>query len=156
MSFPKKCWSSSQIHHHKEKQNTMLLCKDCRASGKMPHDVVLYTCDQCQSHVGCGKFDIKSLGNWKSRPGSRLTCKQCDTTTHARVVELHRRLRESKMICKCFCPIHGDRCPLNLIYYGEKRWPGADGHISWFDAALLNSLKPTPKWWARAWGRPEP
>ena len=153
VGFKSSYWTKNERHHHREERNTLLVCKECRALGKRPHDVTLYSCSGCKSQLGWAKFDAKAVDHAKQRP-RRLTCQDCVTRMRGREKVLHGRLRESKMICKCFCPIHQHRCPLSLIYYGEKRWPGADGYISWFDKAFLNSLNPTPKWWTKAWGRP--
>ena len=130
----------------------MLVCKECRALGKRPHDVSFYFCHACKSKLGWAKFDDKALRNAKAR-GSHLTCKKCQGGRDERLKILQQRLKQSKMVCTCFCPIHRERCPMSHIYYSEKRWPGADGHISWFDYAFLSSLKPPPKWWTKAWGR---
>ena len=131
----------------------MLVCKECRALGKRPHDVSFYFCHACKSKLGWAKFDDKALRNAKSKQ-LNLTCKECWGRRDGRLKISYQRLRQSRMVCRCFCPIHREKCPMSLIYYGEKRWPGADGYISWFDYAFLNSLNPAPKWWTRAWGRP--
>ena len=65
---------------------------------------------------------------------------------------LHSRFRASKVYCKCFRPMHRDRCPLVRVS-PKQPWPGCDGYISEEDMKFLNSLVPWPAWWSKAWGR---
>ena len=161
-TFPKSYW---KVDERKKcaMEGRVLICKACRAQGKHPQDVGLYKCNRCSLEMGCSKFSNDALQNWKRREGSKLQCSKCEAAIGERLKILKQRLSKSKMVCNCFCPIHKEKCPLSLHYAGEKRWPGGnfsrwhshEEHISWFDRAFLQSLKPVPRWWARAWGRRE-
>ena len=78
-------------------------------------------------------------------------------TQHAeRINTLKQNLEKSTRKCNlkiCGCPIHRSKCPLSPVCFNEKRWPGSDGFISSEDRHFLDSLRPAPQWWNRAWGR---
>ena len=161
----KKChkseWSSTAKDNHNRNRYpsaSILLCRQCRKEGRTPQDVSLYTCVHCGSDQGCGKFATQDLQQWKQDKRA-LMCKACVEIRRSREHELKIRLQHSKLVCNCFCAVHKDKCPLSSWGFHQRLWPGRDPWnpekdcISLFDCAFLNSLRPTPKWWAKAWGR---
>ena len=82
-----------------------------------------------------------------------MECKECAQRVAQRVKGLQKELRSSKVRCKCFCPIHREKCPLAPVYHGQRRWPGRDANASAADRDFLNGLNPQPEWWRKAWGR---
>ena len=82
-----------------------------------------------------------------------MECNECVKKLTEKLRGLQRDLKPSKVKCKCFCPIHREKCPLTPVYYGQRRWPGCDGNISEADRDFLNALNPQPAWWRKAWGR---
>ena len=157
VGFKLSYWNKDEVKNYQSRSDrkTHLVCKTCKAQGKRCWDVTLYSCSACKMQFGCAKFDHADIKYYHiPRAKKKLTCQLCSKHNNDRIKVLHARLQKSKMVCKCFCPIHRHKCPMSLIYYGEKRWPGADGAISLDDYRFLESLTPTPKWWDRAWGRP--
>ena len=82
-----------------------------------------------------------------------MECNECVQRLAQRVKSLQKELRSSKVRCKCFCPIHREKCPLAPVYHGQRRWPGCDVNVSAADRDFLNGLNPQPEWWRKAWGR---
>ena len=99
------------------------------------------------------KIDAGQLRNHKNYNREKLQCKQCHADGLQRVEQLRRALTRSKRVCKCFCRIHSQKCPLTPVIFGEKRWPGSDGAISADDRKWLDAQNPPPSWWSKAWGR---
>ena len=125
----------------------------CRARGCTAHDLRLYTCTLCAKVLGAKNFGTDSLHNFNDHGISKLVCNSCVAMTSSKEKALKAQLQKSKRVCKCFCPIHKEKCPLAPVCYGERRWPGSDGYISKEDKAFLDQLSPRPEWWSRAWGR---
>jgi len=150
--YSESSWSMNERKQHRCIDAT-LVCRICRDKGCTARDTKLYTCQNCECQVGSKKFDKNLLYNFKHRLRPTLICISCLAKAKKRERTLKDRLRQSKRICKCFCMIHKDKCPLSPVYYGERRWPGSDGFISEADRIFLDELKPLPEWWARARGR---
>ena len=151
--YQKTYWSRKE-RNHAQQQNTALVCKACREKGCTPRDTHLYTCTSCRKEMGLARFDKHSIHNFKYHKYRSLTCNSCVAAKTARVKTLQAQLRQSKQVCKCFCRLHKERCPLSLLcYYGKRGWPGSDGYISEEDRNFLDGLRPMPTWWLRAWGR---
>ena len=111
---------------------------------KKSYYVVVYRSSYLRAH---------SLGGEKIYHGrKRLVCTKCNEISAQRCKLLQSRFRASKVYCKCYCPIHRDRCPLCRVS-PKPRWPGCDGYISEEDMRFLNSLVPRPARWSRALGR---
>ena len=125
------------------------VCDNCRDAGYTTTDKTKYNCGACHRTAGKSQFPPHSLKNHLARC-SILTCKPCAD----RIAKLRENLKRSKRFCKYNCLIHTARCPLTPIIYGEKRWPGSDGHITRRDCVFLDHMQPPPDWWTRAWGRP--
>ena len=153
--YQKTYWSKADRNHAQQRKDA-LLCTECRAKGCTKYDTDLYQCTTCLKQLGVGRFDQKSMDNFKNLERRTLTCKECTAAKTAREKTLHAQLRQSKRICKCQCRFHKERCPLSPCCYGERRWPGSDGHISEDDRLFLDNLRPIPAWWLKAWGRTNP
>ena len=149
-----KSYLSSSERNNLQKQGTLLVCKDCRSKGCTPHDTHMYKCTTCAREMGSARFDVVSFQHFRDHGRRTLTCKDCKTARAEREKRLRLQLRGSKRVCKCFCPFHKDMCPLTPCIYGERRWPGSDGHISEAERNFLDALHPVPAWWAKAWGSP--
>jgi len=119
--------------------------------GYHPDDVNAYRCQTCKVEYGGKKFDDIQLSHHKHHGRAKLECKQCVKDVVEKVKWLQGRLKGSKVRCNCGCPIHREKCPLTPVYYGHRRWPGSDGHISEEDRDFLNGLNPQPDWWKKAW-----
>ena len=145
-------WSAKERNNAQQKR-TKLVCKSCRESGCTATDVELYVCRVCKKSLGATRFDTKALKNMKYVNRQKLECLLCATAVAKRVQLLKIAFQSSARFCKCFCPLHKERCPLSACYAGEKRWPGSDGVLSAEDRAFLDALNPRPAWWSRAWGR---
>ena len=131
----------------------LLSVQSLPAKGRTPKDVSLYTCQTCKETFGMKYFDVKALNNFKYNERSKLQCLTCAAADKNKMQDLQTALKKSKRFCKCFCPMHKERCPLSPCYAGAKRWPGSDGFISAAERAFLDELNPRPKWWSTAWGR---
>ena len=112
-----------------------------------------YACQNCKCEFGAKKFDATLLHHYRHHSRQKLECKECAAAAEKRVKELRGKLKGSKRICKCFCPIHQLKCPLTPVVYNEKRWPGSDTGITAEDRSFLDGLNPQPAWWRKAWGR---
>ena len=152
IGYQKTYWSQKE-RNNAQQQGTALVCKDCRGKGCTASDTHLYTCTGCQKQMGFARFDKSSIRHFKHDGRQSLTCKDCATARTAREKALQAQLRKSKWVCKCFCLYHKERCPLSPCCYGERRWPGGDGYITEEDKRFLDSLRPVPAWWLKAWGR---
>ena len=154
--YNQNSWSRKERENHKQRQTT-LVCKPCRDLGYHPDDVETYACRICKCEFGAKKFDANMLSNYKYNSQPKIECKECTATAERRVKELRGKLKGSKRICKCFCPIHQwsekFKCPLAPVVYHEKRWPGSDTGITAEDRKFLDGLNPQPAWWRKAWGR---
>ena len=151
--YEKTYWSKSERDNHQGKQQTKLVCKACRAMGHNPDDVEKYTCQRCKVQYGWKKFPSEQMKNLKYHHRPKLECQMCTFEVAKKVSELQRKLKQSKRVCKCFCPLHTEKCPLAICYFQERRWPGSDGYISETDRNFLDKLNPQPAWWRKAWGR---
>ena len=149
--FPKRTWTANAVNMQK-RRHTKLICEACKKRGVIPTHLHLYTCQDCQHQLGNKKFNEQTLKNYKYHGRKRLVCTNCNAISAQRGKLLHSRFRASKVYCKCFCPMHRDRCPLVRVS-PKQPWPGCDGYISEEDMKLLNSLVPRPAWWSKAWGR---
>ena len=145
-------WSKSE-RENALSLGTPLVCRMCRDRGCTAHDIKLYPCQNCRIDAGSTKFDKQLLENYKHHGKTKLICISCKAKAKARERTLKDQLRQSARICKCFCLIHQDKCPLTPACHGDRRWPGSDGFISLEDRIFLDELQPMPQWWARAWGR---
>ena len=130
-----------------------MVCKSCREKGCHPQDTQMYTCQKCKQQLGAKKFDSKMLNHYNSRGTTKVQCNQCASEEANLLKELHLKLKKSTRHCKCYCPLHKERCPLAPCYHGEKRWPGSDGYISFKECNFLNEINPRPAWWNKAWGK---
>ena len=137
---------------NQKKQGSKIVCAACRKNGVTAFDLELYACQECQHHLGNKKFGEDALWNYKYHDYKRLVCTHCKEFSAQREKMLRSRFRASKVYCKCFCPMHQDRCPLVRVS-PKPRWPGCDGYISVEEMKFLNSLHPRPAWWSKAWGR---
>ena len=149
--FPKKTWPARALHMQKQR-GTKLVCEACKKNGVIPTDLELYTCQDCQHRLGNKHFNKGLLKDYKYHGRKRLVCMTCTEISAQRGKLLQSRFKASKVYCKCFCPMHRDRCPLVRVS-PKPRWPGCDGYISEEDMKFLNSLVPRPAWWSKAWGR---
>ena len=109
-----------------------------------------YACQKCKFHFGAKKFDAMALNNYKYHSRTKLECMECTAAAERQVKELRGKLKGSKRICKCFCPIHQLKCPLSPVVYHEKRWPGSDAGIIAEERRFLDDLDPQPAWWRKA------
>ena len=150
--FPKSYWSKKEREHHTERKSR-LVCKDCRVKGCTAWNVRLYTCTTCNEQKGSALFSDEAINNYTSHDRQSLVCKRCVEASKAREKALRLQLRNSKRYCKCFCIYHTEKCPLSPVCFGEKRWPGCDGFITTDERIFLDSLRPIPSWWQKAWGR---
>ena len=125
-AFDKNQWTATE-RNNKQKQGTALVCKECRSQGYSPSDLRKYRCQHCKKEAGGKCFDSNALLNYKYHGLSKLVCKTCEAEIRTRTTALQKKLKSSKRVCKCFCPIHRDKCPLSPAYYRERRWPGSDG-----------------------------
>ena len=150
--YQKSSWGTQALKDS-QRRGSALVCKDCRGKGCTADDIRLYPCTRCAREFGTTRFDKQVLKDLRDHGRSMLTCKECSTARAAREKALHAQLRKSKRVCKCFCLYHKDACPLSPCVYGEKRWPGSDGHITADDRAFLDNLRPRPAWWLKAWGK---
>ena len=124
----------------------------------------------CKQDLGAKRFDATQLSNYKYHDQPKLQCKGCVDTETAKVKALRQKLQDHKKdkqkrawVCNCWRPFHSERCPLSPTFQGERRWPGGrdperldtDGPniITKEERRFLDSLKPEPEWWSRAWGR---
>ena len=149
--FPRKTWPA-QVLRRKKRRSSKLVCEACKKNGVIPTDLELYTCQGCQHQLGNKKFNKDALKDYKYHGRERLVCTNCNEISAQRGKLLHSRFRASKVYCKCFCPMHRDRCPLVRVS-PQQLWPGCDGYISEEDMKFLNSLVPRLPWWSKAWGR---
>ena len=151
-SFPKDYWSVNE-RNNKQKRDSRLVCKTCREKGCTAHDVALYTCTKCEQQLGTARFDKTLLEDNKYHGYQNLRCKACTAKETAKIRDLQKALQKSKVRCKCFRPLHTERCPLSSCYYGQRKWPGCDDCISYHDRQFLDELNPRPAWWSAAWGK---
>ena len=145
-------WPSTQRKDHKKK-GCLLVCQICRQNGCTAHDIDLYKCTACGESLGTARFDQQQLKDLKFHGRQKLQCKVCTASQLARISALQKALQKSKVRCKCFQVFHSERCPLSPAYYGQKKWPGCDGHVTQLDRNFLDGLNPRPKWWNKALGR---
>ena len=61
--FPRNHWTAKMIEHHRSPQKTILICKECTASGCTARDANVYNCDGCQQKIGHMRFDKHELYN---------------------------------------------------------------------------------------------
>ena len=155
IAFDKNYWTAAERKHAsrpERQQSTALVCKPCRQNGYTPDDVKTYSCQACGKQCGWKHFDESLIHHFKHDGREKLLCKACVAQTAERIKILKKNLAKSKRVCKCGCPIHRPKCPLTPCYYNERRWPGSDGWISTDDRQFLDSPRPQPQWWTRAWG----
>ena len=155
VAFPKTAWTKAERDHNDRpdrKTGTKLVCKACRSAGYTPDDTDPYTCQHCQKEGGYKAFDPDLMHHYKVHGRQKLLCRTCFANLAEKTKELQKKLRKSKRVCNCFSLVHRSKCPLEPCYYGEKRWPGSDGHISAEDRDVLDNLRPPPDWWATARG----
>ena len=150
--YPKTYWPPKERYNNQQ-TDAHLVCKECRDRGCTATDVTLYECQVCKEKLGMKRFGVDALKHFKYHGRTKLQCNTCVAAVARRVQELQAELRKSKRICRCFCLLHKERCPLSPSYAGEKRWPGSDGFISAADRQFLDGLRPWPKWWSKGWGR---
>ena len=129
-------------------RRTRFLKLRARLDGKLP-----CKCTACGESLGTARFDQHQLEHKKYRGQQKLQCKVCTASQLARISALKEALQKSKVRCKCFQPFHSEKCPLSPAYYGQKKWPGCDGHVTQLDRNFLDGLNPRPKWWNKALGR---
>eukprot|EP00959_Pyramimonas_sp_CCMP1952_P318285 6660226-Pyramimonas_sp.AAC.1 len=84
------------------------------------------------------------LNNHKCMSRQKLECKECIVELEKKVKELRGRLKGSKRMCKCFCPMHQLKCPLAPVVYNEKRWPGSDAGVTAEERKFPGGLNPQP------------
>ena len=139
-------------HTGKRTENkAALICLGCSTRGCTSHDHKLYTCQQCDGQLGRKCFDWKQLDHFLER-GSRLICKPCTEGTKHRLQDLAVKVRRSTVRCKCFRPVHREKCPLAGTQFGGRRWPGMDTGVQEDDVRFLNVHNPT--WWRKRLGKP--
>ena len=109
--FPMKTWPVHALHMQRQR-DTKLVCEACKKNGVIPTDLQLYTCQDCQHQLGNKKFNKQMLKDYKYHGRKRLVCTKCNEISAQRGKLLQSRFRASKVYCKCFCPMHRDRCPL--------------------------------------------
>ena len=126
--YPKTYWSANE-RKHKQQRGTLLVCKSCRARGCTADDLEMYPCQTCKEMLGTKRFGKDLLKDHKYHGKQKLQCSACMAVETARVKELQVQFRKSKVFCKCFRPLHAERCPLSPSYYGQSKWPGSDGHV---------------------------
>ena len=151
--FEKEYWSVTERKNHVSAFKTPLVCKTCRAKGYSPKDLTAYTCQICANVMGGAMFDKSQLKNYNYHGRKAVQCKECASVATDRLRVLQERMRKSKRRCTCYANIHKDKCPLTPVVFGEKRWPGSDGAVTAEDRKFLDSLRPPPAWWRKAWGK---
>ena len=156
VAFPRTAWTKKERDNYEcrneREKPTALVCKGCRKAGYTPDDVETYTCQHCHKKEGCKSFDPELIHHRKTHGRQKMICNTCIPKLATRTKELQAKLRKSKRVCNCFCPIHKDRCPLTPCHSNDRRWPGNDGYISAADREFLDNLNPQPEWWTRAKG----
>ena len=120
--YPRKTWLAGVLRR-KKRRSSKLVCEACKKNGVIPTDLELYTCQGCQHQLGNKKFDKNALKDYKYHGRERLVCTNCNEINAQRGKLLHSRFRASKVYCKCFCPMHRDRCPLVRVS-PRQPWPG--------------------------------
>ena len=148
--FDEKSWKKKERENHRHRGST-LVCQACRSLGYHPDDVNTYRCQRCKLEYGGKQFDEGQLKNYNTHGRAKLDCKQCVKNVAEKVKWLQAQFKGSKVRCNCGCYMHPESCPLHPVYYGHRRWPGCDGHISKEDRDFLDGLNPQPNWWRRAW-----
>ena len=152
IGYDKTHWTANQVKHHVNR-GTILVCQKCSEKGCTTTDTRLYTCSACHETYGSKFFGRQDKYHSNEHHNKKLLCTKCQTESHMKVRHLKHKMTQSQRRCKCYCPIHQDRCPLSPFVYGDRRWPGSDGYISATEREWLDKLKPVPDWWSRAWGR---
>ena len=156
VAFPRTAWTSEERKNYDRKdreKGTALVCKACRQAGYSPDDVATYKCQHCEKEGGWKAFDPGLIFHHKVHGNKKLLCTACAAKLAEMTKELQKKLKQSRRLCKCFCPVHKPKCPLEPCYDGDRRWPGSDGYISAKERQFLDNLNPQPEWWAKAWGR---
>ena len=148
--FDQKSWKKTERDNHR-RQGSTLVCQGCRSLGYHPDDVNTYRCQRCNVEYGGKQFDESQLLHHKNHGRAKLECKPCVKDVAEKVKRLQAQFRRSKVKCNCGSRLgHIEKCPLAPVIYGERRWPGCDGHISAEDRDFLNRLNPQPDLWKKS------
>ena len=129
-----ECAFEANILEHAKKHNRKRVCKDCQSNGMSPKDVQLYRCDECGDR-GHLKFPYETRRKYiESKKQAKIVCSDC-TARHTRVEKLLRQPKSWK--CRCpgtgFDRMHNSenfKCDLFASQMGQRRWPGANNHVS--------------------------
>ena len=143
------CEDAKKRYNATQRQ-TAVLCRACEELGYTVADTDNYTCSDCQSTGGRRKFEAVSMYNHHNNKSVRLLCIICDERIRTKTAELKKKMRASKIKCKCSFPNHAPKCPLSSDFHSVHRFPGEDV-LTKDERDFLNKLPFAPEWWIKAW-----